>query len=960
MAFTLSPAVQVERDVDGRVRGLNHSGQQYGPLPNVLNARQLAERYVKDVAEIYGIESSWLEALNLAPAKTVEDAATQLRFVQQSAGKGALTVGFQQTHFGLPVWQGGFTVGMLSGPLRATSSLSTLHDRIDVSKPSTDAKCLAGRIKPGALREILNLRETKQDKRRTVVNSQRQWIYRYRASKRLPETPPRIKATEQVGLLGSESPTLPLGPVDERIVDGRHYVATEVLFELSMPHFPELHWRAFVEVDTCSVLYLRALIDACTGSVYLRDPLTETGDPSITACSPASDLDPLRTDVTLEGLTPASPQGLTGSYVTIEDDSSPAKTPPTVTPPPCDFSFSVPSNDFAAVNAYHHVDELFRLVESFGYSPVTDFFGGTTFPVPVYFFDEADVNAHAWPNASATGLGKLTFGFAQAGCPVGIATDWRVVMHEFVHGMLDDRIHNGFLGFAHNGGDGFAAVYMDPGSQAPDRFLTFPWIPLLSTPSDPGNLRRHDRAVADGWAWGGTEDLGSYLSEQILSTTLFRAYRSTGGDSAYLGKQRYASRYVLSIMTHAMASLPLFSTVQPTAVSYAQALMNADAGLPAPYVFGGASSPGGTIAKVVRWSFMKQGLYQPAGAPSPVTSPGAPPEVDVYIDDGRHGEYEYLENFWETTDIWNLLAPDPGTVPTDHQTPIAYQPNYAYVNVKNRGTQSATNVVVSGYHCRPSVGLLWPDDWQAMTTASINVPGTIAPGDTVRVGPFEWTPSTVGHECMLMSVSATGDLSNVDTASGLPCATGPTPHWRLVPFDNNIGQRNVAPVAGGGGLTALAGSFGPRHFWVNNPYSFEGRVELEASLPKFLVERGWRGHFANPGGASFTLVARDSREVLFKLEPGSEFSAADVREAGPTVNIVVRALVNGIPLGGMTYVIDPHLKAPPEELPGGKGRKDCADEAKYLLECLSVPAEEVESVRIKRVVLEIDLKTDCD
>ena len=41
------------------------------------------------------------------------------------------------------------------------------------------------------------------------------------------------------------------------------------------------------------------------------------------------------------------------------------------------------------------------------------------------------------------------------------------------------------------------AILNDPGSQAPDRFLTFPFTPLL---------RRHDRSVAAGFAWGGSQD----------------------------------------------------------------------------------------------------------------------------------------------------------------------------------------------------------------------------------------------------------------------------------------------------------------------------------------------------------------------------------------------------------------------------------------------------------------------
>ena len=68
--------------------------------------------------------------------------------------------------------------------------------------------------------------------------------------------------------------------------------------------------------------------------------------------------------------------------------------------------------------------------------------------------------------------------------------------------------------------------------------------------------------------------------------------------------------------------------------------------------------PGGAFHKVIRWAFEKQGLYQPVGAPTPVTTEGAPPAVDVYINDGRDGEYEWRQNFWNTTDIWSSRSND--------------------------------------------------------------------------------------------------------------------------------------------------------------------------------------------------------------------------------------------------------------------------------------------------------------
>jgi len=110
--------------------------------------------------------------------------------------------------------------------------------------------------------------------------------------------------------------------------------------------------------------------------------------------------------------------------------------------------------------------------------------------------------------------------------------------------------------------------------------------------------------------------------------------------------------------------------------------------------------------------------------------------VDVYVDDGRGGQYPYQPVFWENTDIWNRLAPDGGKA---HQTPIFSVTDYGYVRIKNRGTRPANNEVMSGFHCRPSAGLTWPDDWEPMTTASINVPGSVAAGGETIVGPFEWT-----------------------------------------------------------------------------------------------------------------------------------------------------------------------------------------------------------------------------
>jgi hypothetical protein len=601
------------------------------------------------------------------------------------------------------------------------------------------------------------------------------------------------------------------------------------------------------------------------------------------------------------------------------------------------------------VNAYYHVDGFFRMVRDIGYS-IAELFDGTIrnpgFPVPVDFRALNDaVNAQGLGNSTMDGSGGFLFGLAAAGTLVGIADDPRVVAHEFCHALLWDAVNSPNFGFAHSAGDSIGVVLNDPGSEAPDRFVTFPWVTAVA--------RRHDRPVAGGWAWGGTNDTGGYNSEQILSTTLFRLYQSIGGDSGDFNTQQWSAQYVVYLIVGGIASLATSPiTPSPTPDIFATAMMNADAG-----TLGFDSQPGGEIRKVVRWSFEKQGLYQPPGAPVPVTTPGAPPAIDVYIDDGRNGEYQYLGDFWETTDIWNRLNADGGTT---HETPIVGVTNFAYVRVKNRGSTAATNVTVRGHHCRPSTGLVWPDDWQPMDTPSLIAPGDIAPGASVIVGPFQWTPTEVGHECMLMSVSTTGDLANNDPATSLPCANGPIPHYRLVPFDNNIAQRNVAPVAGGGGGLRLAESLEGRQFWVNNPYDRTARVTIRAHIPSFLVERGWDLTVATGGSTTFSLGPRANRKVVLSVRQGRDFSIQDVMKAGSEAIIRVQTLVDGLIVGGMTYAIDPALKLPPREHPEPKKDQACRQEARDLLRCLGLPDEPVRKVRVRRITLDIDLDEVCD
>ncbi len=917
MVFELTDKVQVDRDDQGKVQQLEHFAQPVvavqpggleradtfdAPIVAAATPQALAAQYLREVAPIYQFDQRMLADQSGGDAAFDDsDAPSQqgkLELFDEKEVMGTTVVSYQQTYDGMPVWEAGASVTIQPQPMRVTASQSSVHADVSLpDEPLGDASYDADAITPTVLKKLLGVRS----RANPTINETRQLIYQFDPEQRFD---PEARQTEP-DVLQEAPPTLPLPDVPDAIVAGDHYQVTEVLFTLSVTDYGAVNWRAFIEPTTGAVLYLRAFVACATGMIFRTDPVTAGAGAVVTPTASAATLNPFRSSVVLDGLTAGNPQPLAGDFVRLVESEQPAVVPPTSPNPPASFAFDATAREFAAVNAYHHCDWLFRHLQDMGFNLAT-YFDGTTFPVPVDACAFGDIiNARAPGNVTGRGSGGFSFGLAGAPFPaVSIAADLRVVLHEFGHTVLWDSVHSPNFGFAHSAGDSFAAIHTDPESSLRTdpirRFETFPWV----IPN-----RDHGRAVADGWGWGGLRDVGSYSSEQILSTTHFRLYRALGGDAVTVNQRKLASRQTLYLIFRAIGSLasnPVTPTTKPDV--FANALQNADIGT---IDFEGYR--GGTFHKVIRWSFEKQGLYQPPGAPSPVRTPGAPPKVDVYIDDGRRGEYAFQPRHWECTDIWNRLAPSPGGGAAAHQTPVVGQTNFAYVRAHNRGTQQADNVVVRGYSANPGAGLTWPGDWRPMDTADLAVIGGIAPNTSVVVGPFRWHPRTVGHECMLMEATADGDFSNIDPRTFLPCATGPTAEWRLVPFDNNLGQRGVTPVPGGGGVLGLLSGFVQRRFEVHNPFDAAKQMVVNADVPPFLADLGWGVNVDHNGAeVKFGLPGGGMRLIEVGMLPGSEFTREQLAEAGPQL-IRVDVSADGIGIGGMTYQVDPDLTRAPKE-----------------------------------------------
>lgn len=800
---------QVSIDDEGRARHVLHTEEPWRSTQE--DPRQAAIEYVRAQAGVLEVADAALDHLDERATYTEpreeEDA---YRLIEEKRQFDSSTFAFAQTYLNVPVWRTGISVTVKSEPARIVESTNTTLAGVRAEMPSDDAidrwreltaaadrRAGDGDGAEGAaalppdrmVREALGLAEGPEgetdemapvpDADRLRVNQGRFFVYRYDPEQRQP-TAPEAAADKTLDLERDDVElTFPLPPVPATIQPGNDYLVTEVVFTLPFAGIEQLNWRALFEVETNAVLWMRALIAGVHGLVFTYDPITSTGVLTNTADQPAGTLDPLRDDVTLPHLNGpvAGVQALAGTNVVLSDDS-----PPTIAPPTeatgTDFDYVSRTNDFAAVNAYYHADNFFSVVEDLGFDRDT-YFDGTAFPIHVdhraSIGDPGGIEINAFCAGDAQGDGIGLVGYCLANLtdttnPLGRAVDKYVHWHEIGgHGILWDHVDSPNFGFSHSAGDGLAGLQNDPESLLREmglveRFRYTPFRPI----------RWMNRDVATGWGWGGANDVGGYSSEEILATTHFRIYRSIGGDSTDLARRRLASRVVSYLILRAVGDLtPL--TNPASADAWCTRLIATDA-----FDWTSEGLTGGAYHKVIRWAFEVQGLFRPPGAPT--TDPGAPPQVDVYIDDGRAGTYPYLADFTNTADIWNRRFPDGGVA---HEEPLAGFPSFVYVRVRNRGTASATDPSVKLFQADPAGGLGWPGAWTPAATAQLAASGPLPSGGQTVVGPFSWSSASAGSIALLASASATGDASNADTISG------PIEHWRLIPNDNNVAQRNV-------------------------------------------------------------------------------------------------------------------------------------------------------------------------
>ena len=1006
----------VQLDDSNKIRAVRHS-DEYWESPE-SNTKATAIAYLRAFADTYEIPTAKFDNLEtkvsyMDPREQAESYRSGEEKLQFDAG----TFGFYQTQHNIPVWRKGLKVTVKNAPSRVVASVDTSLPGVDAKLPSrkkietfrkamqtanvasvnyraalshanltamsgeaedngeageATSEFMAKHIKPMGEGEARSFNSTRLIRGRF-------WIYRYDAKNRMkvdfhdhpnPEADVALTHAHSHDDVdeahGTEPVPFDIGKVPDKIKHGEDYVVAELTFDVISGSSSHV-WRVLIDVDTNAILYVEPMFAHTNGFVFESDPITKTGNTALNSASNTATLNPQRDDVTLQNLDAAvgGNLSLTGTYADVGQVEGANIAPPTV-PSADDFDFDVRTNDFASTSGYFHVDRIFRTMADLGFN-VSTYMANTNFPVPVDIRCFNNINAHCVGDGMG-GIGHVGYGLmdtTDTTNPLGRACDPRVHLHEVLgHGILYEAVDSPNMGFTHSAGDALSLIYFDPDSNCRGvdgtpvgkpgdlRFTYVPWHPTLN--------RRADRDVAAGWAWGGSRDNSGYGSEEILLTTLFNFYRAIGGDHpTSLGRRQFASRMAMYLILRTIGGLTP-ATDPDYARDFAAEMMATDQlNWTSEGVFGGAYS------KVVRWMFEQQGEYQTPLVTSAgsVTTAGDPPEIDVYIDDGRAGGYEFQRVHWRCPNIWNRRSPD--GIHT-HEEAALGETNYMYCKIKNRGTSQAQNVVVRGFHTKPGAGLNWPADFDPLTTAQIDV-GTVNANDAeeIIVGPFEWTPNvnTYGHDCVLMVASADGDAANVDNFT----ASETIPEWRLVPHDNNIGQRNVNLVPGGGGETGLMAGLDGISFFVGNPNPTRGKMTFDVQVPDFLRKRGWR-IMVDHGREDLVLKSGARREVFIKVRPGENFTSEELATvADRAINIDV--MHDGNTVGGMSYQLDPTLAKPynprgkdkPGLKPTDRGGKDrdCTRQAQQLADCLGI-AQDVDNVCVKEVIIGLKVKSgDC-
>ncbi|EFL36322.1 predicted protein [Streptomyces viridochromogenes DSM 40736] len=694
-----------------------------------------------------------------------------------------------------------------------------------------------------------------------------------------------LRDTSRPALPDTDYPTASIALLKKgRKPDGALHLVHDLLVETTGPFE---HFRVVLDAVSGKLLWLALAGKFVTADlkVFLPDPVTESDDGTLHGHSSAAVLDAFRHDVQAE-VAPADGGGfrLDGDWFRCTDWDPPAFPQPEETSPDFTYQTYPADRSFLSANAYYWLDSFARYLRSLGNATLNA------------HMVKVEVDAQAYDGQDQSEWhGTLTpprIRFGEGGAPD--AGDFGVIGHEYTHGVFDwlDAQHGGSSSYEHSVCDALPAIYRDRFN--PDGHRRTETFPFDNNATDRWSTERR-LDVSERFDDPAFDDFGVNLRNSMLGTALWRCYLGMGGDSPDPAVRIAAADAVNRTMLEMLLIVPDDSSSDAAhAVSMARGCVTADSTL-----------TGGLYSKVMDEAFVGQGLW-------------APRPVDVYIGDNPAdlGAVPSDAQSWTSPDIWvrNNDISTGDNPELGHEAPVNGRPNHLYVRVHNRGTQAAASGAfqVEAFRCDPGTGMIWPTHFQSLGTMVIDQP--IPAGGAVRVGPLVWTPQIADHECLVAVVHGAPDPAVTATLNG------PVPYSRLVRFDNNVGQRNVAPqLAAPGGKTHMTTTLhgGPARSsgsWHLDATALPDDTRLSIrTLSRLTKDAALTGlTVTEPGQVRSTLEMSGGGTAVvdgFTLEPGDRV-AADITidfshhaEHLQVYPLVVTQYQDGQPAGRMTIQI---------------------------------------------------------
>lgn len=644
-------------------------------------------------------------------------------------------------------------------------------------------------------------------------------LFIYRHKERDQQVPYRVEAIrEEMVSMGTA-------------VDGQAYMCWRIELDTRQP---KGYWEILVNAVHKELVVVsdRRLFVSLPAKVFNPDPITSTQDTSLSWGTPEATLNNECVDVSLENLDEALDGVFTlcGSWVKVVDRESPDfPTPETTT----DFRYDAKDRAFLSVMAYYYLDRLINLLRSFGI---------TAYDTASNDAIEVDAQGYAGQDNShfVVPVGGTPFiAWGEGGVPD--ASDPGVICHEYGHALRYLLLGSGVPNSSYEEGfnDFLSCCFRDRYNTGQfDRANVFPWdnCPDASW----SDYRRCD--LEERFDDAGFDAYGFYKKGNVYATGLWDVYQNIGGNSGNPNVRRQAADEML----HMYLETYLLVGDNEPATDLIMGMIQVD-----------EARTGGLYKKVIWDAFRRRGLW------SDMTPEG---NTDLCIRDsaGDTGEHASPSVHWHSPDIWVRNDPpdSAGENPDDgHQHPINDVPNYLYVNVHNRGSVTATadDFTVEAFHCDPATGMLWPDHFTSM--GILGLTADVPSGAVMRVGPFIWTPHILDHECLVAVVHGVADPA-------IPATLSQTvDHWKIIRFDNNVGQRNVSPQLSvpGGKVKASFIIRGTLRQTIND-LSIDARplpvdTQIELRLPRSIVH-------AAAGLENLAVEKENSRYTTLKMTGG--------------------------------------------------------------------------------------------